>query len=203
MDSTSLYGVCIGGAVAFFILLSLCRSLAQSVSKLARRFFLRQIYFSRLPWWLGGSLRLSRYSGFLFGLFLNANICLLVIGVSGSADFIRRLGRAALINLIPLCAGGRFNPIANILSIRPDNYLLMHKCIGIVFIVEASLHSILSWTHGEVNLALSPDKAGLIVSIVALSLRQYIAQEADKVQGCLFSRGSLTDFYTCSLEMDV
>ncbi|KAF4462510.1 FAD-binding domain-containing [Fusarium albosuccineum] len=172
MDSTDLYGVCTGGIIALLILFSLCRSLILPASKLIRRFFLRQIYFSLLPRWLGGSFRLSRYSGLLIGLFINANICLLAIGVSEKSDFVRRLGRAALINLIPLCAGGRFNAVANILSVRPDSYLLIHKCIGIVFIVEVSLHVILSWTQNEINLDRGSDKAGLIAvcSVGALAI---------------------------------
>ncbi|KAH7201441.1 hypothetical protein DER44DRAFT_748545 [Fusarium oxysporum] len=80
------------------------------------------------------------------------------------SDFTRRLGRAALINLVPLCAGGRFNQIAHVLSSRPDNYLTLHKCIGLVFIIEASLHSILSWLRGDIDLRSWPDKAGLVAA---------------------------------------
>jgi hypothetical protein len=164
MDPANLYGICIGSIVFLLVLLSIFHSLFKTIFKSARRFFLRQVYFSLLPRWLGGHFKLSRYCGLLTILFITANICLLAIDIEDKSDFIRRLGRAALTNLVPLCAGGRFNPIAHLLAIRTDNYLLLHNFIGIVFIIQASLHSLLSWNRGDVDFGRWPDKAGLIVS---------------------------------------
>ena len=163
MKATDLYGICMGGLIAFLIILSICRSVARSAYRSTRIFFLRHVYYPLLPRWIFGNSGISRYCGFIIALFLIANVCFIVIGVSDVSDFTRRLGRAALINLTPLYAGGRINSIANLLSIRPENYLLGHKCIGVVFIIEVSLHSVLSWTHGDVDLTQGPGVAGLTV----------------------------------------
>ncbi|CAM1508785.1 Fc.00g056330.m01.CDS01 [Cosmosporella sp. VM-42] len=172
MEATDLYGICIGGFIAFLIVFSFCRSLARSAYRGSRVFFLRHVYYSHLPRWVCGNLGISRYSGSIIGLFLIANVCFIGIGVSDNSDFTRRLGRAALINLIPLYGGGRISSIVNLLSLRPESYLLAHKCIGVVFIVEVSLHSLLSWTHSEVDLTQGPAVAGLIAacSVGAIAL---------------------------------
>jgi predicted ferric reductase len=171
MDSTDIYGIFMGSVILFLLISSFSYSIAQVVYNHFRRFFLRQIYFSLLPRWLGGCLRVSRYCGLLMIIYVNANVCLLVVDMKDGSDFTRRLGRAALINLVPLCAGGRFNQIAHVLSSRPDNYLTLHKCIGLVFIIEASLHSILSWLRGDIDLRSWPDKAGLVVSVLHILYR--------------------------------
>lgn len=153
-----------GSIIILLMLLSFLHSLFATVFRRSRRFFLRQVYHAQLPRWLGGCFQLSRYNGLLIVVYFIGNICLLTVKVEDSSDFTRRLGRAALANLVPLCAGGRFNPVSHLLAIRCNNYLLIHHCVGIVFVIEASLHSILSWSHDKIDFGRWNDKAGLIVS---------------------------------------
>lgn len=164
MEATEIYGICIGGIIALLILTSFVGSLGRAIHKRARQYFLRHLYRPILPPWLSGYSTISRYEAIIFLLVVIANVCCVAIGVDDLVKLKKRLGHAALINLIPVSAGAHMNLVVSMSAIRYESHTRTHRWLGVVTVIEATSHAVLASLQTEIDLTRRSDVAGIIVS---------------------------------------
>jgi len=91
------------------------------------------------------------------------------IKVGNEVALERRASLIASINLIILLLGGRTNPLVDSAQISLQTYQLLHRCIGIITVAEASLHSGIFLSRHEPLEAL--EISGLLVCLILAQLR--------------------------------
>ncbi|KAH6884978.1 hypothetical protein B0T10DRAFT_409428 [Thelonectria olida] len=170
METSKIYGICMGGLLALLVFTSFLHSVAKIAHAKARMFFLRDLYYALLPSWSCSSYCASWHEILLFLGFIIANVCCVTIGLNDITEFTKRLGHAALINLVPLCSGVHMNRLIGRKTLAYKYYPRFHRWLGAVVIVEAALHSVLAAVRNGVDLNQSPYVAGVIVIIGSISI---------------------------------
>ena len=153
MEITEYYAIGAGAAIALFVLGFRAHSFIRLLrhahdEKPAHRttlgyFFFRHLYYSILPSWTSDSVIITRLEACLVLLFLAGNVCYASIRVGNLEVASQRLGQLALINLIPVCAGGHMNFIASICGIRYEYFARAHRWLGVIVILQITAHTVL------------------------------------------------------------
>lgn len=164
MEPTDYSAICIGAVVALGFLIAGARYMPRKWRKTGRRWFLVHLYHPAFPSCFRTPSKTKRLDALLFVLLVSGNVCSVVIGSSDMSDFSRRLGHAAMVNLVVLCFGGRMNPLVNKTPLRHERYNRLHKMFGALMMIESVLHSILSSKMESFDLQKASQVAGVIVS---------------------------------------
>ncbi|KAL7786274.1 hypothetical protein V8C37DRAFT_392444 [Trichoderma ceciliae] len=111
-----------------------------------------RIFFSKYilyPWFLPWLLRprrgmgITRLQALILLCFLSCNILLILLPIYPLPAWSliqKRMALASIVNLAPLCMGGRA-PIVDALNISRQSYYFAHACIGAIAAIEAVVHS--------------------------------------------------------------
>ena len=97
----------------------------------------------------------------MIAIFIAANAIVIVSPGTNSSyrDIQNRLAQVSIVNLAPLCLGGRA-PIIDALNLSWHHYMFFHQWCGFVAVVEALIHVIMAVkAHGSLKLS------GWIVSL--------------------------------------
>lgn len=161
MKPSEYYAICIGGIIAVRLLTSLARYVPKTWRLLMHKWFLKHVYYPTLPPIPGLDTMMTRFDLLVICLLVVGNVCAVTIRLDSVSHFIQRLGHIALINLIFLSVGGRMNIFVSLSNVRYERYAGMHKLVGIIMVIQAGLHAILS--RNQIDLSRSADIAGLVV----------------------------------------
>ncbi|KAI1642175.1 uncharacterized protein F4817DRAFT_369653 [Daldinia loculata] len=119
---------------------------------------LRRMLNPLLPTWACGRIIISMQEATLLCVILTINgLCVGVNVRDGVSEVAKRLGRVALVNLVPISCGAHMNYVISICGIRLDQYARLHAWLGGIVIVEVTLHTIFG--RGAIH-----DIAGLLAS---------------------------------------
>lgn len=114
-----------------------------------KNFFLKHVVYPRfLPWLFrpGHGMSITRSQALILLCFLTCNVLLILIPLYPLPEWSliqKRVALASIVNLAPLCMGGRA-PIIDALNISRQSYYFAHASIGVVVAVEAVMHSAIS-----------------------------------------------------------
>ena len=191
MEVTEYYGVCLAAVLAFLLVPLLFFVAGWLRDHIGHE--LNCLLNPLLPTWISGQALISRYEAALFCCLLAVNTLYVSVGNDDIDEAARRLGRVALINLIPISGGAHMNHIVSICGIHHDRYFRFHACLGAVFAVEVALHTILALRHWSIS-----DIAGLLVSFQSYSRPLLIRLRHHVLWGPLLSPRSFFTGYSRS-----
>lgn len=180
MDFTQYYAVATAGAISLVFVLTVAFALTRNVSRWYRHvrrsyrkhvlIFLRRRTSSTIRAAIQATL--PGLDGLLLVLFVTANVmCASIGGFASSgptmtdlAQFGRRMGTIAEVNMAILFGCGRLNPLCDYCGLGYERLAKLHKWIGIVLTVEAVLHCFTS-SMGQISeIGQSGKIAGYLVS---------------------------------------
>lgn len=162
MESTVYLAICFGSILGLGLLAAGARYLPRKWKKTARRWFLVHLYYPSLT--LCARPNIKRFDILLFAIVVGGNTCSVSIGANHRSEFSRRLGHAALVNMILLCLGGRMNALVNRVALRQERYLNLHRLFGFLMVVEAGIHSVLTGAAQTPRPHEKAQVAGIVVS---------------------------------------
>ncbi|KAK0755581.1 hypothetical protein N5P37_011823 [Trichoderma harzianum] len=128
-----------------FIIVSLIVWTVKNLIPNPRIFFLKYILYPRL-FRLQWGLLITRFQTILLFSFLLCNALLVLMPIYPLPEWNliqTRVALASIVNLAPLCMGGRA-PIIDALNISRQSYYLAHAWIGAIATIEAVMHSSIS-----------------------------------------------------------
>ncbi|KAL7917356.1 hypothetical protein ACQKWADRAFT_307016 [Trichoderma austrokoningii] len=112
-----------------------------------KNFFLKHVVYPRfLPWLFRTGRGITTSQALIFLCFLTCNVLLILIPIYPLPEWNliqKRVALASIVNLAPLCMGGRA-PIVDALNISRQSYYFAHASIGAIAAIEAVIHSIIS-----------------------------------------------------------
>lgn len=117
----------------------------------------------------------TRLQALIIFIFLSLNILLILVPIYPFPGWIliqKRAALASIINIVPLCMGGRA-PIIDALNISRQFYFMAHAWLGAIATVEAVLHSIIPLLHDRNHYSLAQNNLLLSGWIVGGLLLNY------------------------------
>ncbi|KAG7425041.1 Ferric/cupric reductase transmembrane component 2 [Fusarium oxysporum f. sp. raphani] len=92
---------------------------------------------------------ITRLQACLIFFFFAANLVVIFAPFNGVdwRQIERRTAFTAGVNAIPLCLGGRMGPVVQMLNIHRTSYLLFHRWVGRIAVLEAVSHAIIVLLH--------------------------------------------------------
>jgi hypothetical protein len=150
MNSTDIFGIVIGTLALISLSLAIIRSLPRRWIHFFRSrlfsihsWFLASLYYPVLAPVLGFHPFRKRFDILLFLIILTGNSCAVSVRAPNIQGVSKRLGHAALINLILLSFGARLNYLSNKWLYHYERYITMYRLIGFIVAIEATLYTLL------------------------------------------------------------
>ncbi|CAG9939400.1 unnamed protein product [Clonostachys rosea f. rosea IK726] len=169
MNSTDIFGIVIGALALIGLSLAIIRSLPRRWIRFfrsrlfsIRSWFLASLYYPVLAPVLGFRPFRKRFDILLFLIILAGNSCAVSVGAPNIQGVSKRLGHAALINLILLSFGARLNYLSNKWLCHYERHVTIHGLIGFVAAIEATLHTLLLSLESSPDLDQVRTVAGLV-----------------------------------------
>lgn len=160
MEITQWYAISFGALIALCIIYRLLRTALSTIHDLGAYFILSHLIYPQIPKILRGEGTITRFQSLLVLSYLSGNVICLVFGIKNITQLGARSGLMSLVNLIPLCAGGRMNVVADFCGLSYENYSRAHRWIGRVAVVQGLTHAIISL----VEVKSKPKLPGLLVT---------------------------------------
>lgn len=149
MELTVVYAISIGVIFGALGLYQSLKMISRPVQKLFIFFILKHLCYPLLLIRRRGTSNMSRLHGVYLTIYVAANVLCSAIGVSSWDLFGQRVGHLAMVNIIPLCMGGRTNLIANLFHLQLREYGLMHRWIGRVCVLEGIAYGVVTLTRSH------------------------------------------------------
>ena len=96
--------------------------------------------------------------------FIIANVLSCVIGVKDTNTLMKRVGLAAILNLIPLVIGSHVNFIIDLYDLRVGSFERLHRWLGRIFVLQTLIHSAIALAKRKYSTDLT-SKGSFIVNI--------------------------------------
>lgn len=127
-----------------------------------KNFFLKHVVYPRfLPWLFRPGHGITTSQALILLCFSTCNVLLILIPIYPLPEWSliqKRVALASIVNLAPLCMGGRA-PIIDALNISRQSYYFAHASIGVIAAIEAVTHSVISLIYKQ-----SSDQHALLTS---------------------------------------
>ena len=147
MEITVVYVLTLGAIFGALVLYQTLKIINRQVQNLCIPFILKHISYPLVLVRRRGTSNMSRLHLIYLTIYITANVLCSAIGVSNWASFGERVGHLAMVNIIPLCVGGRTNLIANLFHLPLSEYGLMHRWIGRVCVMEGITYGVVTLTQ--------------------------------------------------------
>jgi hypothetical protein len=149
MDVTTGYSFAL--SVMFIIppLFILFKHLLLLLSRPLYLFFLKHIYYPEFKWFNTKYYVTTRFHMILFVVLAIGNILATTLWLESVSDLLRRTGRMAIINLIPLTLGEHMNLAAS--RLNPRTFRHIHRCVAVVATLEGVIHSIIAFSQDYIE----------------------------------------------------
>lgn len=168
MDTGNIYATCLGAFFALFIgwqIAAETTSLRHKATSIIRKYVGQMLVLTRPNG--SGDISVGAAVGVVVLIALNAAAC--AFQVSSQSQLGDRLGKLAIINLVPLLLGGRTSLIANsVLGLPLSHYETLHRWIGRVCALEALAHLLLAlskknWQFSAISVVVSTSPVSAIL----------------------------------------
>jgi hypothetical protein len=120
---------------------------------------------------------ISRYEAALFCVLFLGNGLYAGINNESIGEAAPRLGRLALINLIPLCCGAHMNHIVSICGIPYNRHFRLHAYIAAIFTSEVALHSGFALQQNALSIAALIVSSGSCFWVLLIGIRRCVLSE--------------------------
>lgn len=174
MDTGNVYATCLGAFFALFIgrqIAAETSPLRHKATSVLRKYVGQMLVFTRPNG--SGDISVGTAAGILVLIALNAAAC--AFQVASQSQLGSRLGKVAVINLVPLLLGGRTSLIANsVLGLPLSHYETLHRWIGRLCAFEALGHLLIGlsqkgWQFSAINIVVSiTSESGSLQPLVLL-----------------------------------
>jgi hypothetical protein len=168
MEITQWYAISLGALAALYISYYILHAALSVAHVFGAHFVVKHLIHPQIPQILRGEDTITRFHSLLIFLYLSGNGICLAFGITSTAQLGIRSGLMSLVNLIPLCAGGRINMVADFCGLSQQNYSRMHRWIGRVAVVQGLTHAVISFREAKSK----PELSGLLVIPTASSSSQ-------------------------------
>lgn len=152
MDGNLLYLIALFGVLGVALVLWAIKLITKNPATIFTR-YIRYPLLLPTRW-----LRVTRLHAIILLSFILANTAVILVPAffPGWREIQKRAGLAAVVNIVPLCMGGRA-PIVDVLNISRHWYRLIHIFLGIVVFITAVAHCI-------IVISLQPKESSLTTS---------------------------------------
>lgn len=140
MEPSLIYGL----SLAFLIFLFTLRPIALCLGAIFGHSYKKHIQYPLLVTRNRYTGSVSRLEAIYLVIYLAINGVVIGYSIRDRSDLSRRTALASLVNIVPLCFGGRTNPLMNFIGIPLPLYHYAHHWFGRVAIIEASIHACIS-----------------------------------------------------------
>lgn len=159
MEITEWYAISLGALVALFLVCRLFFAAVSAARVFGTLFALKHLLYPQIPKLLRGEGTITRLHSLLILLYVCGNILCVVFRTTSTSQIGARSGLMSLINLIPLCVGGRINLlVASFCGLSYENYSRTHRWVGRVAVIQGLTHGVISLTKDS-----KPELPGLLV----------------------------------------
>lgn len=135
------YAVTLGAIVGVGVVAFIIYPAVRRLSRIFMYFFLKYLYYPRLPQFLRDKSDARLFDAMLLFLFLVVNVICSTVGVHNLSQAIRRTGLMTVVNIVPLAMGGHMNILVDRCRIGLRTYQRLHRWIGRVVILQGLAHS--------------------------------------------------------------
>lgn len=164
MNITHWYAISLGALVASFLSYRLYFFALSTAHVYGGRLALKYLVYPQIPKLLRGEGTITRLHVLIILIYITGNIVCTVSGVTNFVQLRTRLGLMSLVNLMPLCLGGRITFLGDLCGLSYENYSRIHRWIGRITILHGLLHIIIASTVSGKGLELGLTKLpGLLV----------------------------------------
>lgn len=166
MDITHWYAISLGALVALFLLYRLYLVALSTAHVYGKRFVLKYLIYPQIPRLLRGGGTITRLHFLIILIYVTGNILCMAFGVTSFVQLRTRTGLMSLVNLVPLCLGGRLTFLGDFCGVSYENHSRMHRWIGRMAVIQSLLHVTIASTGPEKGLELGLTKlpgSGLLV----------------------------------------
>ena len=145
MELIHIYAILVGACFGSLFLFRIGRILFQNARQLYIRLIRKYVFYPLITRRRAGTTNVSIFDAFAIALYTFTNIAFLAVRDTSWATLGQRSSLLFVVNLVPLCLGGRTNILLDkFFRIDKDRNDVAHRWIGRICFIEGSVHGIIA-----------------------------------------------------------